>query len=100
MKSIGQRISRIEAHSLGERLDMAAGPVELHDIAIPVNRMLDRLQRAFARLSQFSSDLAHDMRTPLANMIGSSQITLSRERSVAEYQALMGGEQGKRKFLS
>ncbi|MFX1739315.1 heavy metal sensor histidine kinase [Paraburkholderia sp. A1RI_3L] len=89
VKSIGQRISRIEAHSLGERLDMAAGPVELHDIAIPVNRMLDRLQRAFARLSQFSSDLAHDMRTPLANMIGSSQITLSRERSVAEYQALI-----------
>ncbi|MFL9921048.1 heavy metal sensor histidine kinase [Paraburkholderia fungorum] len=89
VKTIGQRISRIEAHNLGERLDLSGGPVELHDIAVPVNRMLDRLQRAFARLSQFSSDLAHDMRTPLANMISASEITLSRERSTEEYEALI-----------
>jgi two-component system heavy metal sensor histidine kinase CusS len=89
VKTIGQRISRIEAHNLGERLDLSAGPVELHDIAGPVNRMLDRLERAFARLSQFSSDLAHDMRTPLANMISASEITLSRKRSTDEYEALI-----------
>ncbi|WP_406868395.1 heavy metal sensor histidine kinase [Paraburkholderia fungorum] len=89
VKTIGQRISRIEAHNLGERLDIGCGPVELHDIAGPVNRMLDRLQRAFAQLSQFSSDLAHDMRTPLANMISASEITLSRERSTEEYEALI-----------
>jgi len=89
VKSIGQHISRIEAHNLGERLEIGGGPVELHDIAVPVNRMLDRLERAFARLSQFSSDLAHDMRTPLANIISSSQITLSRERSTEEYEALI-----------
>jgi two-component system heavy metal sensor histidine kinase CusS len=89
VKTIGQRISRIEAHNLGERLDIRGGPVELRDIAGPVNRMLDRLQRAFARLSQFSSDLAHDMRTPLANMISASEITLSRERSTEEYEALI-----------
>jgi two-component system heavy metal sensor histidine kinase CusS len=89
VKTIGQRISRIEAHNLGERLDLNVGPVELHDIAVPVNRMLDRLQRAFARLSQFSSDLAHDMRTPLANIISASEITVSRERSTEEYEALI-----------
>jgi two-component system heavy metal sensor histidine kinase CusS len=89
VKTIGQRISRIEAHNLGERLDLGGSPVELHDIAVPVNRMLDRLQRAFARLSQFSSDLAHDMRTPLANMISASEITLSRQRSTEEYEALI-----------
>jgi two-component system heavy metal sensor histidine kinase CusS len=89
VKTIGQRISRIEAHNLGERLDIGCGPVELHDIAGPVNRMLNRLQRAFAQLSQFSSDLAHDMRTPLANMISASEITLSRERSIEEYEALI-----------
>jgi two-component system heavy metal sensor histidine kinase CusS len=89
VKTIGQRISRIEAHNLGERLDIRGGPVELRDIAGPVNRMLDRLQRAFARLSQFSSDLAHDMRTPLANMISASEITLSRNRSTEEYEALI-----------
>jgi two-component system, OmpR family, heavy metal sensor histidine kinase CusS len=88
VKIIGRRISRIEAHNLGERLDIG-GPVELHDIAVPVNRMLDRLERAFARLSQFSSDLAHDMRTPLANIISASQVTLSRERTTEEYETLI-----------
>jgi two-component system, OmpR family, heavy metal sensor histidine kinase CusS len=89
VKTIGQRISRIEAHNLSERLDIGGSPAELHDIAVPVNRMLDRLERAFARLSQFSSDLAHDMRTPLANIISASQITLSRGRSTEEYEALI-----------
>jgi two-component system heavy metal sensor histidine kinase CusS len=51
--------------------------------------MLDRLERAFMRLSQFSSDLAHDMRTPLANVISSSQITLSRTRTKEEYEILI-----------
>ncbi|WP_343672060.1 heavy metal sensor histidine kinase [Paraburkholderia heleia] len=89
VKTIGRRISRIEAHNLGERLDIGGGPVELRDIAVPVNRMLDRIERAFARLSQFSSDLAHDMRTPLANIISASQVTLSRERTIEEYETLI-----------
>jgi two-component system heavy metal sensor histidine kinase CusS len=65
VRSIGRQTSRIEAHNLGERLDIRGGPLELQDIALSVNRMLDRLERAFVRLSQFSSDLAHDMRTAL-----------------------------------
>ncbi|MFM0033953.1 heavy metal sensor histidine kinase [Paraburkholderia strydomiana] len=89
VKGIGRQTSRIEAHNLSERLDVHGGPVELQDIAIPVNRMLDRLERAFVRLSQFSSDLAHDMRTPLANVISSSQVTLSRTRTTEEYEALI-----------
>ncbi len=89
VKSIGRQTSRIEAHNLSDRLDIAGGPVELQDIALSVNRMLDRLERAFVRLSQFSSDLAHDMRTPLANVISSSQVTLSRSRTTDEYEALI-----------
>ncbi|MDR5751351.1 MULTISPECIES: heavy metal sensor histidine kinase [unclassified Caballeronia] len=89
VKSIGRQASRIEADNLSERLNIGRGPVELNDIAVSVNRMLDRLERAFVRLSQFSSDLAHDMRTPLANVISSSQITLSKTRSVEEYETLI-----------
>lgn len=89
VKTIGMRISSIEAHNLNNRLNIGGGPVELHEIAVPVNRMLDRLEHAFARLSQFSSDLAHDMRTPLANIISSSQITLSRPRTTDEYELLI-----------
>ncbi|GJH18096.1 heavy metal sensor histidine kinase [Caballeronia novacaledonica] len=89
VKSIGRQASRIEANNLSERLNIERGPAELNDIALSVNRMLDRLERAFVRLSQFSSDLAHDMRTPLANVISSSQITLSKTRSVEEYEAVL-----------
>jgi two-component system, OmpR family, heavy metal sensor histidine kinase CusS len=89
VKAIGLQISRIEAHNLSERLEINDSPRELHDIAVPVNRMLDRLERAFSRLSQFSSDLAHDMRTPLANIISASQVTLSRERTMEEYETLI-----------
>ncbi|NTX25992.1 heavy metal sensor histidine kinase [Burkholderia pyrrocinia] len=89
VKSLGRQTSRIEAHNLNARLDARGGPVELRELATSVNRMLDRLERAFVRLSQFSSDLAHDMRTPLANVISSSQITLSRARTTEEYEALI-----------
>jgi len=89
VESLGRQTSRIEAHNLNARLDARGGPVELRELATSVNRMLDRLERAFVRLSQFSSDLAHDMRTPLANVISSSQITLSRARTADEYEALI-----------
>ncbi|MEK2605467.1 heavy metal sensor histidine kinase [Burkholderia arboris] len=89
VESLGRQTSRIEAHNLNARLDARGGPIELRELATSVNRMLDRLERAFVRLSQFSSDLAHDMRTPLANVISSSQITLSRARSTEEYEALI-----------
>ncbi|MDN7849240.1 heavy metal sensor histidine kinase [Burkholderia seminalis] len=89
VESLGRQTSRIEAHNLNARLDARGGPVELRELAMSVNRMLDRLERAFVRLSQFSSDLAHDMRTPLANVISSSQVTLSRARTTEEYETLI-----------
>nr|WP_239170797.1 heavy metal sensor histidine kinase [Burkholderia contaminans] len=89
VESLGRQTSSIEAHNLGERLDIKGGPVELRELALSVNRMLDRLERAFVRLSQFSSDLAHDMRTPLANVISASQVTLSRPRTREEYESLI-----------
>ncbi|GLU32941.1 heavy metal sensor histidine kinase [Trinickia caryophylli] len=89
VETLGRQTSTIEAHNLSERLDIRGGPIELRELASSVNRMLDRLERAFVRLSQFSSDLAHDMRTPLANVISSSQVTLSRPRTSEEYEALI-----------
>lgn len=86
---IGQQASNIEAHRLDERLDADHGPIELHVISISINRMLDRIEKAFNRLSQFSSDLAHDVRTPLANIISSSQVTISKKRSTEDYELLI-----------
>jgi len=51
--------------------------------------MLDRLEDAFERLSQFSADLAHELRTPINNLMGEAQVALSRERTTAEYTRVL-----------
>lgn len=55
--------------------------------------MLARLEQGFARLSRFSEDLAHEMRTPLGNLMGQTQQLLHRARSVEDYQALLVSNQ-------
>jgi two-component system heavy metal sensor histidine kinase CusS len=51
--------------------------------------MLDRLHRSFEQLTQFSADLAHDLRTPLNNLMVQTQVALGKQRSVEEYQGLL-----------
>ncbi|WP_039405392.1 heavy metal sensor histidine kinase [Pandoraea pulmonicola] len=64
-------------------------PAELRDLSHAFNRMLARLNESFTRLSQFSSDLAHDIRTPISNLMGEAQVALSRDRTPAEYKAVL-----------
>jgi two-component system heavy metal sensor histidine kinase CusS len=51
--------------------------------------MLDRLEDSFTRLSQFSADLAHELRTPIGNMLGEAQVALTRQRSAEEYRSVI-----------
>ena len=64
-------------------------PAELDELARALQRMIDRLRDHYERLSQFSADLAHDFRTPIGNLLGQTQVALSSDRSVEEYQALL-----------
>ena len=52
--------------------------------------MLDRLEESFGRLAQFSADIAHELRTPVNNLRGEAEVTLSRPRSVEEYRDVLG----------
>lgn len=80
---------RISARPPTERLSVADTPTELIESTQAFNRMLDRLEAAFERLSAFSSDLAHDLRTPINNLLGEAQVALSRPRSADEYRAVL-----------
>src|SRR5229473_22339 len=51
--------------------------------------MLDRLEQAFSRLSQFSADIAHELRTPINNLRGESEVALSKPRSTEEYRDVL-----------
>ena len=88
-KRLGVASSRIGAHALHERLPLEGTPTELVESTLAFNRMLDRLQQSFERLSAFSSDLAHDLRTPIGNLLGEAQVALSRPRSADEYRAVL-----------
>ncbi|HTH20298.1 MAG TPA: heavy metal sensor histidine kinase, partial [Candidatus Udaeobacter sp.] len=62
---------------------------ELQPLAIAFDEMLKRLDDSFTRLSQFSADLAHELRTPIANMMGEAQVALTRDRNAAEYREII-----------
>lgn len=80
---------RISGNALHERLAPGQSPAELEPVAHAFNDMLDRLQDAFARLSGFSSDVAHDLRAPVHRLLTATQVTLARPRSADEYRAAL-----------
>jgi two-component system heavy metal sensor histidine kinase CusS len=88
-RRLGGAAGRIGALDLHERLPLDNTPTELVESTVAFNNMLDRLQKAFERLSAFSSDLAHDLRTPIGNLLGEAQVALSRPRSAEEYRAVL-----------
>jgi two-component system heavy metal sensor histidine kinase CusS len=89
VRRLGDTANRIGAQALHERLPTDALPVELAPVAQAFNAMLDRLQDAFARLSGFSSDLAHDLRAPVHRLLTATQVTLSQPRSADEYRGVL-----------
>jgi len=80
------KASHINAAQLNDRIPTKDVPAELEPLARTLNQMLERLEHDFARLSGFSSDLAHEIRTPINNMLIQSQVTLSKKRSIEQYE--------------
>lgn len=89
LKDMRQRAADITANRLDQRLAVGAIPVELAEVAETLNGMLARLQASFDRLSDFSSDLAHELRTPVSNLLTQTQVILSRSRSPEEYRDVL-----------
>lgn len=79
----------ISAQHLSERLEVDHTPTELKSLAIAFNEMLDRLEIAVEKLSDFSSDLAHEIRTPINNLMTQTQVCLSRSRDIQTYQEVL-----------
>lgn len=79
----------ISVNHLSDRLPAETVPTELVDLAIAFNEMLARLEDSFRRLSDFSSDLAHELRTPISNLMTQSQVAVSKTRSADEYREVL-----------
>ncbi|MCO8313362.1 heavy metal sensor histidine kinase [Pseudomonas mandelii] len=78
--------SGVSAQSLNARLPEADMPPELEELAHSFNAMLGRLDDSFQRLSAFSADIAHELRTPLSNLLTHTQVTLTRPRPIEDYR--------------
>jgi two-component system heavy metal sensor histidine kinase CusS len=79
-------LARVGPKQLHERVTAVGWPRELQPLAVAFDDMLDRLEDSFTRLSQFSADLAHELRTPIANIRGEAEVALTRTRTADEYR--------------
>lgn len=89
ISDMAQVAENITAQHLQERLSTAKVPEELRPLAVAFNGMLDRLSDSLQRLTDFSSDLAHELRTPISNLMMQAQVSLSKPRTADEYREVL-----------
>ena len=91
LKRFARLAARVTPTSLNQRLSRQGLPVEIRELAEAFNAMLARIDEGVTRLSAFSGDLAHEMRTPVATLLGRTQVALSRRRSADELRDVLAG---------
>ncbi len=89
MRAMARATQEISASRLSERLPLAEVPDELVHLATALNDMLARLEASFERLSDFSSDLAHELRTPISNLMTQTEVAVSKARNAEEYREVL-----------
>lgn len=76
----------MSAKSLKERIPLAPVPAELQELVSSFNDMLSRLDDSFVRLSNFSADIAHELRTPITTLLTHTEVILSKKRHIEDYE--------------
>jgi two-component system heavy metal sensor histidine kinase CusS len=90
IRALAAQTSSIGIGNLSTRIDSNEAPRELLPFIEGFNAMLDRLETSFAKLSQVSADMAHDLRTPIGNLMGQTEVALGQKRSTEYYEKLLG----------
>jgi heavy metal sensor kinase len=90
LEHIARQTAQITATRLGDRLALDNPDDELGHIAYVVNNLLSRLEASFEQLTQFSSDVAHELRTPLAAIRSVGEVGLQQERTPEAYREIIG----------
>jgi heavy metal sensor kinase len=86
---ITKTAKKIEAENLSQRLDVPPTGDELSRLASTLNEMIDRLDRSFRQVRQFTADASHELRTPLTVMRGQTEVALRKERAAEEYRQVL-----------
>ena len=89
LRRIGATVRGITSEHLHVRLEPAEVPIKLDPLVTSFNQMLDRLQASFTRLSHFTADVAHELRTPVTSLTTQTQVALSKSRDPAAYREVL-----------
>ena len=86
LRQVTHLATSMSARSLQERIPLEPVPLELQQLVLSFNAMLGRLEDAFVRLSNFSADIAHELRTPVSNLMTHTEVVLTRKRDLDAYE--------------
>ena len=89
LRAVSLKIKNISSENLDVRLNPRTVPVELEQLVISFNHMIERIEDVFTRQSNFSADIAHEMRTPVTNLVTQTEIALSQPRSLKELEDVL-----------
>lgn len=89
LRVMSSQIAQMHPDRLQNRLAQSEWPAELNVLAATFDELLERIARSFEQLARFSSDLAHEFRSPINNLVAAASVTLGRARTPAEYQTTL-----------
>lgn len=98
LRTMSREIEHIHAGELHTRLSSQRWPSELNALSASFDGMMTRLEASFTQLTRFSSDIAHELRGPINNLISAASVTQSKARSAEEYRDTLAAivEEGER----
>jgi two-component system heavy metal sensor histidine kinase CusS len=100
LRKVSTMVAAISTRQLDKPLTDKGVPSELHDLVAAFNTMLARLDDSFRRLSEFSSDIAHELRTPIHNLLIQTQVTLGGQESLDTYRSVLQSNEEEYQRLS
>jgi len=89
VRNMSNLAKKISAEDLTLRINNINESGEIGELADTFNSMIDRLERSFSQIKQFSEDVSHELKTPLTVLKGEIAVCLKKERSCAEYESTL-----------
>ncbi|WP_409306298.1 Cu(+)/Ag(+) sensor histidine kinase [Pectobacterium sp. B1J-3] len=89
LRNVSMKIKNITSENLDVRLEPERVPIELEQLVISFNHMIERIEDVFTRQANFSADIAHEIRTPITNLVTQTEIALSKHRSEKELEDVL-----------
>ena len=100
LRKVSAAVAAISTRQLDKPLEDKGVPKELRELVRAFNAMLARLHESFRRMADFSSDIAHELRTPIHNLLIQTQVTLGGQDSVDTYRAVLQSNEEEYQRLS